>query len=69
MICRCGYGMKATYVVVYKDLLNGNIFCDVEFSCTECNRKKYIRCPMNNVLDAETEEEYRPCLVQREVLL
>jgi hypothetical protein len=69
VLCKCGYGMYAVGVLVIHDSLNGNIFCDVEFVCDECKKRKYIRCSENNVLKAKTKNEYCPCLEKREIIL
>ena len=68
VICKCGYGMVFNRVLVYSDRLNGNIFCDLEFVCSECSEIKYLRCPMETVLKARRKEDYHPCLERREII-
>lgn len=67
-MCKCGYNMSFSRVLVYDDKLNGNIFCDVEYKCPECLETKYLRCPMEVVLGARCEKDYHPCLCRRDVL-
>jgi hypothetical protein len=69
VMCRCGYNMKCVGVLVVHDSLNGNIFCDVEFACDECKRRKYIRCPESMVLKAQTQSDYKLCLEKRKILI